>query len=141
MNKMKRLYRYCKCLGRLLFLLAPKPNIFHCNKTNYHCFNLINNWLIVFTFPIIPKVQFLICCGGISLLKFDSITAMELRLETIMTWPSRFLITLNKFTIFASFALLIYMTTERSRTASSWVIFKIAIHSDQELARRQVLLM
>ena len=43
-----------------------------------------------FSFTLLPQLPFLIWCGVISLLKFDNITQLKLRLETIMAWLSLF---------------------------------------------------
>ena len=89
-HKMEHSHRYCKWFISLLFLFDLKPNIVCCKKINYHCFNLINNWWFVFSFTVLPQVQFLIWCNGITLLKFDNITQMKLILEMIMTCPRWF---------------------------------------------------
>ena len=84
------LYACTKWNSRLLFIFALKPKIFCCKKINYHWYNLINNRWFVISFTVLPQVHFRIWCGGISLLKFDNITQLKLRLETIMAWLSLF---------------------------------------------------
>ena len=112
--------------------VMPLHKIRNCNwgsivklKTN-HCFNLINNWWFVFSFTILPQLQFLIWCGGITLLKFYNITQKKLILEMIITCPSRFFITENSITTFVFLTYLGSMTNKRYRTSSSWVNLKIS---------------